>query len=78
MRILGHRILEVWERGIGQAPAEQALMLLAAACPGRTSDEPAALPLGTLDALLLTARQGCSDGADPLRPLPGVRRGAGS
>ena len=50
-------ILEVWERGIGQAPAEQALMLLAAACPGRTSDELAALPLGTRDALLLTARQ---------------------
>ena len=50
-------ILDVWERGSGQAPAEQALMLLAAACPGRTSDELAALPLGARDALLLTTRQ---------------------
>ena len=50
-------ILDVWERGSGQAPAEQALILLAAACPGRTNDELAALPLGARDALLLTTRQ---------------------
>jgi len=50
-------ILEAWERGSSQVPAEQALMLLAAACPERTGDELAALPLGTRDALLLTARQ---------------------
>ena len=50
-------ILDVWERSCAQAPAEQALMLLAATCPGRTSDELAALPLGTRDTLLLTARQ---------------------
>jgi len=50
-------ILEAWERGSSQVPAEQALMLLAAACPERTGDELAALPLGARDALLLTARQ---------------------
>lgn len=50
-------ILDVWERSSGQAPAEQALMLLAAACPERTGAELTALPLGARDALLLTVRQ---------------------
>ena len=50
-------ILDVWEQGSGQAPAERALTLLAAACPDRTYAELAALPLGARDALLLTARE---------------------
>ena len=50
-------ILDVWERGSDLAPAEQTLLLLAAACPERTGEELVALPLGARDALLLTARQ---------------------
>ena len=58
MRILSAAgILDAWEQGSGQAPAERALTLLAAACPERTGEELAALPLGMRDGLLYTARE---------------------
>ena len=52
------QLLEVWERGFGRAPAEQALILLAAACPDLPPDELAAMSIGQRDACLLTLREG--------------------
>jgi hypothetical protein len=49
-------ILEVWERGSSQTPAERALTLLAATHPELPEDALAELPLGARDGRLLTAR----------------------
>lgn len=49
-------VLEVWETGRGQLPAERALTLLARACPERGRDALARLPLGHRDRLLLETR----------------------
>ena len=50
-------VLNIWERGQSQLPAEQALTMLAAACPGVERDELAALSIGRRDAALLTLRE---------------------
>lgn len=50
-------LLDVWERGFGRAPAEQALVLLTAACPDLLPDELAGLSIGQRDARLLTLRE---------------------
>lgn len=50
-------ILDVWERGADQRPAERALTVLAAVCPGRPYDSLGALSVGQRDALLLAARE---------------------
>jgi hypothetical protein len=49
-------LLEVWEEGRDARPDERALRLLAAACPDRTLEELAALPVGGRDALVLDLR----------------------
>ena len=51
-------LLEVWESGFSQAPAEQALALLAAARPDVSRDALAALSIGARDASLLNLREG--------------------
>ena len=50
-------LLSVWERGTGQPPVQQALTLLAAACPDIASATLANLTIGQRDALLLTLRE---------------------
>ncbi len=50
-------LLDVWEHGFGRAPAEQALVLLAAACPDLSPDQLASLSIGQRDAHLLTLRE---------------------
>ena len=49
-------LLAAWERGLTQRPFEQALALLAAACPEETSVELAELSIGQRDARLLRLR----------------------
>ena len=51
-------LLEVWESGFSQAPAEQALALLAAARPDISRDALAAISIGARDASLLNLREG--------------------
>jgi hypothetical protein len=51
------QLLEVWERGYGRAPAEQALVLLSAACADLLPDGLAGLSIGQRDARLLTLRE---------------------
>ncbi|HEB77907.1 MAG TPA: hypothetical protein ENI90_05215 [Methylothermaceae bacterium] len=46
------QLLELWEWGDGQPPAMQGLSLLALACPERSEEELAHLPIGERDALL--------------------------
>lgn len=54
MRSLSARtVLEIWEAAACQHPVDRALTLLALACPGRSRDELAELPLGERDAGLL-------------------------
>ena len=55
--LLAQELLEVWERGLAQAPAARALSLLAAACPELTSDQIATLSIGQRDARLLVLRE---------------------
>src|SRR5690349_3641288 len=50
-------LLNVWEWGQGRTPIQQALLLLAAACPETAPDALAALPIGQRDARLLTLRE---------------------
>lgn len=49
-------LLAAWERGVTQRPFEQALTLLAAACPDETPDALSALAIGQRDSRLLTLR----------------------
>lgn len=51
------QLLAIWEQGVGQPPAQQALLLLAAACPDTQPDVLAKLPAGRRDAHLLTLRE---------------------
>jgi len=50
-------LLTVWERGIGQAPAQQALLLLGAMLPEADPDALADRPIGRRNALLLALRR---------------------
>jgi hypothetical protein len=50
-------LLDAWERGAGQAPAQRALTLLEAACPEATPEALAKLSIGQRDAHLLTLRE---------------------
>ena len=50
-------LLGVWERGLVQQPAERALALLAAACPGTPPEALAKLSIGQRDATLLALRE---------------------
>ena len=51
------QLLEVWERGYGQRPADRALAALSAAWPDMSQGELAALSIGRRDAMLLTLRE---------------------
>ena len=51
------QLLDVWEQGFGRAPAEQALILLAVACPDLSPDQLAGLPIGRRDTRLLTLHE---------------------
>jgi hypothetical protein len=54
MRALtAHDLLAIWESGEGRHPVDQALAILAAACPEKSWQELAALDLGRRDGLLL-------------------------
>jgi hypothetical protein len=58
MRPLGAGdILRVWERGEGQCPVEQALLILGVAEPELTRSDLAALSVGERDARLLALRE---------------------
>jgi hypothetical protein len=50
-------LLEVWEHGSRQPPAQRALALLSVACPDLDRDALARLSIGQRDGLLLSARQ---------------------
>ena len=50
-------LIHAWEQGLGLAPAERPLALLAVACPQIARDKLAALSLGELDSLLLELRE---------------------
>ena len=50
-------LLSVWERASRQPPVERALLLLGAACPERTAEELAQLPIGQRDSLLVALRE---------------------
>ncbi|MEJ2009116.1 MAG: phage baseplate protein [Acidobacteriota bacterium] len=58
MRVLSAaELLEVWERGLTQAPIVRALSFLEAACPEMTFDQIAVLSIGQRDARLLALRE---------------------
>ena len=58
MRMLSaSELLGVWERGRVQGPIDQALLLLATACPDTSTDELARLSIGWRDHALLTLRE---------------------
>lgn len=50
-------VLRVWEAAAGRPSVEKALAMLAAACPERSQEELAALPVGARDACLLRLRE---------------------
>lgn len=50
-------LLNVWERGLAQAPPARALTLLASACPEISSESLAKLTVGERDARLMTLRK---------------------
>jgi len=50
-------LLDVWDRGLYQAPVERALTLLGAACPDTRPDALASLDIGRRDAELLALRE---------------------
>ncbi|HEV7518235.1 MAG TPA: phage baseplate protein [Thermoanaerobaculia bacterium] len=50
-------LLEVWDRGTDQAPAERALALLAGACPEVPQEDLAGWSIGRRDGLLLDLRE---------------------
>jgi hypothetical protein len=49
-------LLEVWERGLAEHPAQRAQSLLAAACPERRAEELSRLTAGQRDACLFVLR----------------------
>jgi uncharacterized protein (UPF0212 family) len=51
------QLVNLWERGPGQHPAQRALALLEAAHPEDSPQELALLPIGRCNALLLTLRE---------------------
>ncbi len=51
------QIIQVWEVGQKQHPVDQGLTLLSVACPEKTVDELAALPIGVRDSYLLSLRE---------------------
>ena len=51
------QLLNIWEWGGTQSPAQRALALLAAACPDKTSEMLAELSVGRRDQHLLTLRE---------------------
>ena len=51
------KLLSVWERASRQPPVERALLFLGAACPERTAEELAQLPIGERDSLLVMLRE---------------------
>ena len=58
MRMLSaSELLGVWERGRVKGPIDQALLLLATACPDTPTDELARLSIGLRDHALLTLRE---------------------
>ncbi|MDQ3806328.1 MAG: phage baseplate protein, partial [Acidobacteriota bacterium] len=50
-------LLNVWERGAAQQPAQRALALLAASCSDTAPEELAGLSVGVRDARLLRLRE---------------------
>ena len=52
-----YELLRVWEEGQGEPPYRQALLLLAAACPGESPEEILGLSIGSRDSRLLTLRE---------------------
>lgn len=50
-------LLNIWEKGQGEAPLQRALMLLAAFCKKDTPQDLARLPIGERDTLLLSLRE---------------------
>src|SRR5215475_8416102 len=50
-------LLDFWEHGFAQSPAERALTLLKAACPDLSADSIAKLTVGERDQRLLTLRE---------------------
>lgn len=50
-------LLNVWERGLTQSPAERALTLLGAACPEISPESLTKLTVGDRDARLMTLRE---------------------
>lgn len=53
-QLTARNLLDVWEAGAAQPPAQRALWLLKAAWPDRAYDDLAQLPIGQRDAQLLT------------------------
>src|ERR1043166_2600206 len=51
------KLLSVWERAARKPPVERALLFLGAACPERTAEELAQLPIGERDSMLVTLRE---------------------
>jgi hypothetical protein len=51
------RLLDAWEQSLGQPPVRQAIVLLAAACPGVPLEKLARLSVGQRDACLLALRE---------------------
>jgi hypothetical protein len=56
-KLSARELLSVWEQGMGQLPADQALQLLAAASPEVPRQRLAKLSIGQRDAGLLTLRE---------------------
>jgi hypothetical protein len=50
-------LLNAWEQAASQVPVRRALTLLAAACPEKTAEEWAAVPIGERDRQLLAVRE---------------------
>ena len=55
--LLASELIEIWERGQGQKPARQALLLLSAAYPDAPPQALAQLSVGQRDACLLALRE---------------------
>ncbi len=51
------QLLQVWEQGLNQPPVQQALLLLAAACPETSTELLTQLSIGQRDTYLLTLRE---------------------
>jgi hypothetical protein len=65
------QLLDVWELGLPEGGTGRALTVLAAACPDRSREELARLPLGRRDALLLGVRAATvGPGLDSLADCP--------